>query len=221
MVPCGPGRGPPRQPAQPTWTLPCRLPPRAPKVLGGKPPTPPTPPRRPAALHLPPRPPSSDVENPPSSSSPFPPPGNLFLLFPVRIPRRPERPVARRRGNPWPPSSSAAATLSRTRAVVVFIAVCKQSKPGAPSPSSSSPSRRWTRNLAVFDSPSSSLPRLHRLRRCTPRISVSVSPRLASPLSPCILRRHGSRGSSPPVCSPADAREANELETLSDVFPVV
>src|ERR1041385_2715477 len=68
---------------------------------------------------------------------PGPPPP---LLFAISAPPRstPEH----HRGDPWPPSSSAAATLSRTRAVVVFIAVCKQSKPGAPSPSSSSPSRR-------------------------------------------------------------------------------
>src|ERR1041385_4339068 len=71
-----------------------------------------------------------------------------------------------RRGTPWPPSSSAAATLSRTRAVVVFIAVCKQSTPGAPSTSSSSPSRRWTRKSSSSIPPQPQLLRLPRVRLC-------------------------------------------------------
>jgi len=161
--------------AQPAAS-PCRLPRRGEQLAGA---------HADAGEHLlaclaSPEPSSHVLETPWSHPHPFPPSTDTLLVSLAVFVDVRELTGAHRRGNPWPPSSSAAATLSRTRAVVVFIAVCKQSTPGAPSTSSSSPSRRWTRKSSSSIPPQPQLLRLPRVRLCNHGEQARFSPHLAA-----------------------------------------
>src|SRR4051812_34930946 len=97
---------------------------------------------------------SSRLEASHSKPHPFPPLLIVFLLLCSSFSSTSE---SRRSAPPWqtwPPCPRDRAVVSLVPAVVVFIAGCKQSKPGAPStsPSSSTP-RRSRRTIPPISSP--------------------------------------------------------------------